>query len=578
MADAQIIVRDNKAIVVPFGADLLAPMVAAAANSAAQVAAAVATIVPQATAVTTSNTSSGTVYTLNIGGAPFTDGAFFDFYPPDGNLGPVQVKVGSNTLTVYDLNQNNLPAGALPQKSLVRIRLNLSAARFNLFNVLPTKVATDDAANAAAGARGVVEGLYKTPLALPINNNPNNLVFTSAPQPGNQTDFSVLITATNTGQTFINANGRSMRVTKPGGADVVAGDLTAGYVVSLHRSDEGGGIAYINSATSASLPGVPVGNQDGNILYNPYGAVAINSGTVSVTPINRYFAVIGSSNAATTQVADGSRPDQMIKAALDDYFPGSGLNFVAELQATQGTAWDNNGTQLNKCTQFMAGNSEWVFPYFWMNDCRTIYYNDGGGFPFQLNAMLGAIDYIRSKGAEPVLSTGFHPDPRAGPDSASTGKALDPFYFSDTRAYPDGGSGRSMVWPVFKASPVSPTADMVPSANVSDGSLPGFMMFRDWTGGGVQRTGYARVWHFNRTIRYAAALKNCVLMDLERSTYRLCIEPIADKGSGLSTYYNINDPLHPYAAFYQTGIKPVIQEWARAQAEGRTDIRVFRGY
>lgn len=676
---------------------LYASDASSAVAAAARAEAAAATVVPQAVATTTSNVAGATTYTLTAGNVPFVNGAQYDFIVPDTNLGGVTIKIGANSLILYTAANAALTASALPGGTTVRIKLNLGGARFNLVNVIPNLDLTNSITVDASGAKKAVQATYGVPIGLALNGNPNTIGFNDFPAPANGAKFEVLITQANTGQSFVYANGPYLRIAAGGtGADITAGQLVPGTIVSLTRSDGGGNIAIIGSSRPVSIPGspnaadlasvvatsngtetafesllgvpvalpspdannvkvagsaptdgqvfeayiaatntgnaninkggnnlrivtnpgtgattvagdlqagtirkftysaggacyvlgaartptfnatppapFPVGAQDSDLAYKPWGNIAnTGSGGSTVNAITKNIVVIGSSNAASGYVADGSRPDQLITTAINDLYVGTGVNFVADLQAVQGAPWSAASGQLQASSAFNAGTAKWVFPFFWMNDCRSIFYHDNGGVQSQFNALVGIIDYIRSKGGEPVLSTGFHPDPRANP-SATGIKALDPLYFSDTAAYPTGGSTRSMAYPVSKASPVSPTTDMVPAATVAD-----FMVSRDWSGGGIVRTGYKRVWHFNRTVREIAASKGCMLLDLEVASYRNCLETVPDLGSGLDTFYDQTNPLHPKAPMYQQGLKPVFTQWARAMAEGRDDRRVFTG-
>jgi hypothetical protein len=669
----------------------------AAVAAAARAEAAAAAVIPQAAATTTSNAAGGTTYSLVAGNVPFVDGVQYDFIVPALNSGGVTVKIGANSLILYDGNNNAIAPGALPSGSTVRIKLNLGGARFNLVNVIPNLDLVNSITADAMGAKKALQTTYGVPIGLALNGNPNTIGYNDFPAPANNAKFEVLITQANTGQSFVYANGPYLRIARGGnGADIAAGELVPGTILSLTRSDGGGNIAVIGSTRPISIPGAPnatdlasvvatasgtgtafesllgvpvalpapdannvkvaggdpsdgqsfeayiaanntgaanltrggttrrivtnggtgagtvagdlkagtirqftysaggaaymlggartptfnatppapnpVGAQDSDLAYKPWGNITNTGSGSTVAAITKNIVVIGSSNAASSYVADGSRPDQFITTAINDLYVGTGINFVADLQAVQGAPWSSASGQLQASSAFNAGTAKWVFPFFWMNDCRSIFYHDNGGVQAQFNALVGIIDYIRSKGGEPVLSTGFHPDPRANP-SASGIKALDPLYFSDTAAYPTGGTTRSMVYPVNKAAPVSPTADMVPAATLAD-----FMVARDWSGNGIVRTGYKRVWHFNRTVREIAAAKGCMLLDLEVATYRYCLETVPDLASGLDTYYDITNPLHPKAGLYQAGVKPVINQWARAMAEGRDDIRVFKGF
>jgi len=512
----------------------------------------------------------------SFSGPAFVNGGTLQLYVDTDITGPVDLKTdqtGDGYLRVTDRNNAELSGVVFPAGSFIRLTINLNGAIWNVFSVTPSLQYSQGIATDALGAKKTIQGIYKLPIGLPIGGNVNNIGFNDFPAPADQTTFEVIVAQANTGATFIFANGPYLRIAHGGsGSDVAPGELVAGTAISLTRSDAGGGIAVLNGSRPLLATAPPVGSQDASLANQPWGNVTnTGSGGSTATPRTAPIVVIGSSNAASAYVADGSRPDQFATAALNDLFVGDGVTFPADLQAVQGAPWSSASGQLQASSVFMSGAAKWVLPFFWMNDCRSIFYHDNGGVIAQFNALIGIIDYIRSMGAEPVLSTGFHADPRANP-SATGVKALDPFYFSDATAYPTGGTTRDMVYPTYKAKPVSPTADMVPKATLAD-----FMVSRDWTGGGVVRTGYKRIWHFNRTLREIATAKNCVILDLEWSSFRTCIETVPDLGAGLDTFYDVTNPLHPKAALYQAAVKPVINQWARSVAEGRNDIRVFRG-
>jgi hypothetical protein len=532
--------------------------------------------VPQLSAVVNANAAGGTTYTLSLAApSPFTDGSQYDFMVPAANLGPVTIKLGANTLILYDGNNTVLAPGALPQGAFVRMSLNLGGARFNLVTVTPNLAYAADVRDTARAAKRVLQLEFGVPIAAPISDNVNNIGFNDSPAPANQASFEVIILQANTGSTYIYANGPYMRIAHGGsGTDLAAGELVPGTIVTLTRSDEGGGIAVLGGSRilEAIKTKTPIGSQDSDLLYNPWGNVGA-AGAVSALP--KTLVAIGSSNFATGYVNSGSLPSNMAVAALDDGFVGTGITFPVDLQAVQGAPWSSASGQLQASTAFMNGTAKWVLCGFWMNDARSIFYHDNGGVQSQLNAMAGIMDYIRSKGAEPIVYTGFHPDPRASPQSAAayTTKALDPFYFSDTAAYPTGGSTRGSAFSPSKATPVSPTADMRPAATDLD-----FMVKRDWSGGGALRTGFKNLWHVNRGLREICAVKNVVLLDGEVSCFRFCNETVPDLDATLDTFYTRTNPLHPLDPMYQLGMKPPLVQWARHVAEGRNDRRVFTGF
>jgi len=418
----------------------------------------------------------------------------------------------------------------------------------------------------AVAVRAALEALVGVPVAVVSADNPNTITVSGAAV-ANGGSFEALIVAANTGKVTISKGGVTMRlVVNPGtGAEAAGGELVPGTIRSFTRSD--GGAAYILGASrlptfNATPPTPsPVGTYDSEIFYRPWGDV--QPGGV-MNPIGRDWVFIGSSNAADGYVANGYRPDQVVKAEAEELLPGTGITINTDLRATQGAPWSDAGRQLGLSAPFMAGTAKFVLCFFWMNDIRTINYHDYNGVKAMLDAMSGTVDYIRSKGAEPVVSFGFTPDPRANPEVA-TQKALDPFYFSDN---PGRGSSFSPV----KAAPVDPVADMRPAATAAD-----FMTFRDWTGGGVKRTGFKRLWHFNRDARIVATQKGVIGLDLEWSGYRLALEKVPDLGPDLNQWFDPTNVLHPLPAWYDQTVSPVLRSFVRGQASGRTDIRVYRG-
>jgi hypothetical protein len=470
----------------------------------------------------------------------------------------------------------NLAAGDWPVGYIANLTYSASGAGFFLNSIRQSSFVTNSQLGSittdASGSRLAVEALVGLPAALPNAGNVNSLVANRA-NPADGETFEVFITATNTSQnvTLKVGNISNRVVANPGtGANPAVGDLAAGTIRKFTYSFAGSvfsmGAARVPTF-NASVPVTanPQGGQDADFLNNPWGTVA-NSGNGSTsTPIPKNLVVIGSSNAAVGYVDTNLLPSNVAAAAISSGFPGGGIQVNPDNQATQGAPWSDASRQLGLSTPFINGTAKWVLCFFWMNDARTIFYCDYGGVQSQFGSMYGIVDYIRSKGAEPVLVTGFHPDPRASPSWNDT-KALDPFYFTDNPQ-------RTMVYPVSKAAPVSPTVDMVPAATDAD-----FMVQRDWTGRGIIRTGYKRVWHVNRAIRLCAAQKGCAVLDLEYSSYRNCLELIGDKSADLEQYYSTGNPLHPKALLYQQAVVPVIQEWARAQANMQfPEFRIFRG-
>ena len=504
------------------------------------------------------------------------DGETYEVVILSTNTGATAINAGGVQMNILNPGTASvMAAGQLVAGTIIALQRNnqfgasfLVGSRALVFPGVAT-------AATAANTQAALEALIGFPAANP-SGSVNSLVVSGA-APADGAVFTAYIVATNTGAATLNRGGTVRRITdNPGtGADIGAGVLQAGTLRTFQYSAGGGVYVTTNPRvpTFNATPPVPfpVGAQDSDLANKPWGNVTNNGAGSVIEAIAANLVVIGSSNANANYVGDGFRPDQMITAALNDLYVGDGINFVADLQAQPGAPTSTGAGQLQASAVFMAGKAKWVFPYYWMNDCRTIFYHDNGGVQSQFNALIALIDYIRSKGAEPVLQTGFHPDPRANPGAAGV-KALDPFFFSDAAAYPTGGSGRSMVYPVAKATPVSPTTDMVPAATVAD-----FMVSRDWSGGGVARTGYKRIWHWNRTVREIAAAKGCALIDNEVSTMRLCNETVPDLSAGLNAFYNINDPLHALNLMYSQGIKPAILQWARHAAEGRSDRRVFTG-
>lgn len=431
--------------------------------------------------------------------------------------------------------------------------------------VVPGEPTAADLAAVVATANGTgtaFESLLGAPVAS-LSPDANNIKVTGlAPADGEV--IEAYIAATNSGAGTLDKGGVKRRiVTNPGtGAEMVAGDLKAGTIRKFTYS--AGGFAYILgaartptfNATPATPP--PVGSRRAALLQQPWGKIEFpNNGHAVVTPTTHPVLFIGSSNAAVGYAPANAMPSDVAVAALNEFFPGDGSQFLADLQANQGAPWSDAGRQLNLSQAFVDGKVVWVLSLFGMNECRTIFYADYGGLLAQIGAARDAVAYIRSKGAEPVLNTIFDPDPR---DPSK----LEPDYFA-------GNPIRSMAYPAYKAAPVDPNLDMIPAGNAM------LTEPRDWTGSGILTTGYKRIWQFNRMIRALAAELNCMLLDFAFSCRRNCIEKVPDLSDGLDRYYPRNNGLHPLEALYVEGLNPVYRQWARAMADGRDDIRVFRG-
>lgn len=400
-------------------------------------------------------------------------------------------------------------------------------------------------------------------VALPIGGNPNDLA-ASVAGASDEKPFDMLIVKTNTGASFLEAGGiRRQIVNGGGGVALAAGDLPSGSMATLQYS-AGGGSFVLTGLRPVRVTPPPIGIDDAAIRDQPWGIVRFQSGSPRVQPSQIYVTVVGSSNAAAGYMPAELEPASVAAQTLSDYFIGDGIQFIADNQARAGAPMVDIVNQLGLSAKFQAGASRFVLSFCWMNDARTIFYHSQGGILAERNALRAAIPIIRAKGAEPILVTGFHPDPRA------IATALDAGWFSDTRAFPSGGSGQDMHYPAFKASPVAPLDDMVPRADA-------MTVVRDWSGSGIARTGSVRVWHVNNLIRRVAQETGCILLDFERLSFRKTIETVPDLSSGLNTWYDQGNPLHPKAAMYEQVISPLIAQWAYEMSRGNTNRRVFDG-
>lgn len=496
------------------------------------------------------------------GGAPASN-ANFDVLLIRTNTGETWLTIGGLRRRITDGGGVAIPPGGLAAGMII----TLNASPGGVFVLvgsrsLPGSPATIAAINTRISTvASVAEILAGAPIAYAVSGNVNELVVGGA-APAVNASFDTLLSATNTGETYATVGGVRLRVTDGGGVSIPAGGLLAGTIVTLARSP-GGAFVLTGSRTPGPVK-APVGIDDPAIRDQPWGAVSFNGGSRSIQPAQVYVTVVGSSNAAAGYMPANLEPASVAAQTLNDYFISDGIQFVADNQARAGAPMVDIPNQLAASAAFQAGKSRFVASFCWMNESRTIFYNSEGGILAERDALRAAIPKIRAKGAEPVLVTGFHPDPRA------IATALDANWFSDTRAYGAGGSTRDMHYPAFKASPVNPETDMVPPASA-------MTMIRDWSGSGIARTGSVRVWHVNNLIRRVAAEFGCVLLDFERLSFRKTIETVPDLSSGLDTWYNKSDPLHPKAAMYEQVISPLIAQWAYEMARGNTARRVFDG-
>ena len=480
-----------------------------------------------------------------------------------------------------------LGAGSLVRGRIAKFTYSQGGVAFVLNSTRPAVVATGnvtdpndittnasfiDTTTNAKAARKALEGIFGYRIGMPYNGNPNRIIVEDAPSPSDQSTFDVLISATNTGGVTMVYGGQDRALTNnPGtGSPMSAGQLVAGKIATFQVSYGGGvfiwkgnkdvplgtGTGGTPTPTPTPTASYPIGNQDVNLTNDVWGQVSFATGTRVVTPYQKKFIVAGSSNANSSYVAAGAVPFDVIRAALDKYQPGTGIEWGGDNVPVQGAPFSAAGGQLNGAASFLAGTAKWAFLFFWMNDCRTIFYHDYGGFWAQIGAMKSTCTSLRNKGIEPVLMTGFHPDPRA------SGSALDPFY------YPNSNTG--MAYPAGKAAPIDPNNDMYPPAN-------DFMQVLDRTGGGRARTGFKRIDHWNEAILAYAASAEIAVLDLAYSTQRNCIEPLPDLDSGLSKYFASGNPLHPLKPLYDEGVTPVLEEFCYHAMQGRHDKLIFRG-
>ena len=423
-----------------------------------------------------------------------------------------------------------------------------------------------DAKDAAGNTELISDAITGAPAALPIGNNPNDLI-TSVPDADNEQPFEVLIVDTNTGPAWLEANGFRRAIGRDGaGTDTVAGDLTKGKVATFQYS-AGGGRFILTGVRDIEDGDRRTQVVDPDLANKPWGTVTYASGGTgarTVTTITKHVTVVGSSNAHSDYVDAAHLPANVAAAALNEFHPGGGITYVADSQAQPGAPMVTIASQLGASAAFQAGTSRNVLTMYGMNDARTLFYHDNGGIMAEIAALEAAIETIRAGGAEPVLNTIFPPDPR------SSAIALDPNYYADTAAYPAGGSARAMDFPAYHAAPVSPQNHMEPRLNQ-------LTEVRDWTGEGVARTGYKRIWHVNYLVRQLAAKYGCALLDFEFAAYRNAIETAADLGAGLDTFYDSADPLHPLMPLYDAAVTPVIRQWALAVSRGEATGRVFTG-
>ncbi|SEJ15869.1 hypothetical protein SAMN05428950_1011307 [Sphingomonas sp. OV641] len=314
-----------------------------------------------------------------------------------------------------------------------------------------------DAKDAAGNTELISDAITGAPAALPIGNNPNDLIAKVA-NADNEQPFEVLIVDTNTGPAWLEAGGFRRAIGRDGaGNDTVAGDLTKGKIATFQYSAGGGrfiltGTRDIDDDASGQVVDPDLANKPwGNVTYASGG-----TGARTVTAITKYVTVVGSSNAHPDYVDAAHLPANVAAAALNEFVPGTGITYAADTRAQPGAPMVTIASQLDASTAFQAGNTPYVLTMYGMNDARTLFYHDNGGIMAQLGALEAVIETIRKGGAEPVLNTIFPPDPR------SSTVALDPNYYADTSAYPAGGSTRAMDFPAYHAAPVSPENHMEP--------------------------------------------------------------------------------------------------------------------
>ena len=481
------------------------------------------------------------------------------------NTGDTYLTAGGVRLHVTNGGGVAIPAGGLATGTIVTLMYSPGG----VFAVTAVRSVNQSPAILAslATVTSITEQMAGAPITYPVGGNVNEIVAPDAAAPAVNATFSVLLTATNTAETYLTVGGVRLRIADGGGTSIAAGGLVKGMVVSLSYSP--GGAFVLGSSNPIVAPKSPNGTDDPDLNNRPWGSVTFAAdGTRSVGPIIKNIIVPGSSNANPSYVPNAELP-ALVAAGYLNQFVNIGIVFNGITTAVAGAPMVTIMSQLDACPEFNNGNAMFVIPFYWMNDARTIFYHSQGGVLAQIAGLRAAIPQIRAKGAEPVLVTGFHPDPRA------PGVALDPYFFSDTDAFPSGGSTQNMDFPASKLAPVDPNNQMYPPAG-------GALEAKDWTGSGVIRKGYVRLYHVNRLIRQLAESTGCVLLDIEFAFFRNIIEKLPDLDPGLETYFDSSSsglgPLHPKAALYDACVSPLLKQWAFAVAQGRTDRRVFTGY
>lgn len=497
----------------------------------------------------------------------FENGSIIEFRAPFDLFGPLTITT-EQLGTVNFLNRVASPYTGLafPAYTTVRAQWNAGGSVWAEY-AATTPLYVTQATNISAGAALLGSGLLAGgAVASPIDGNPNK-VTVDARNAEDGSLFNVLAVVTNTGPLIMTAGGITRSVANGGGVDLQAGEFEAGMVYPLRYSPGGGKF----STDGAPFPARETATQsDADLAEKPWGNVKISAGGVrTVTAINKYLLLTGSSNAHPDYVSASFLPSNVAVQALNEEYAGTGINWIPDNQAKPGAPCAAIPSQVAASVPYQVGGQvPFHLRFFGMNEIRTIFYASEGGVLQEIDALEASVRADKKRGVTSVLNTIFPPDLR---ESDTAG---DPHWFADTRPFPEGGSTRNQDFPAFKAAPVDPETQMEPRASQM---LTGP---RDWTGSGDPtkfRQGYKRVQHWNELVRALGAKLDVMVLDFEWSAYRNAIETVPDLGAGLNQFYTPGNPLHPKDALYAAAVTPILRQWAKIVRSGRQDVRLLRG-
>lgn len=409
-----------------------------------------------------------------------------------------------------------------------------------------------DAKDAAGNTELISDAITGAPAALPIGNNPNDLIAKVA-NADNEQPFEVLIVDTNTGPAWLEASGFRRAIGRDGaGNDTVAGDLTKGKIATFQYSAGGGRFILIGTRDIDGSDADPLASLRPILIDNPYGNVQNSGGTISATPVQ--FRVLG--GGSSISIAQGGSlatdaPNNILVNLINSRKRQAGFEAVSEIVGQAGT-----GT-LDMAAQFAAATGvapERIRTYVpGMNDAYFRLFIMQHGFPNMRAALLSHL--LADKAAGRLSFVWTSPDPN--PNNVDLASEMP--------------TDKPMTYPVFKGAPIS-AAD----ARAALGS--DLTPLIDFTGSGVLTRGCRTFAHFNAMVRDTCRIvSTAVCIDAAWSFRRYGLEPAWGNTAAINALYNGSDQNHFSSTGYQVGYGRATKPAVDALLNGDLGTRYFRG-